>query len=476
MCKHMATRLNTVVLDLGTTTIKAALCNNSSQIQTVLSLPAPAIKMDQGHCVSDAMEYLSIAKQLLTKCLHHCQARPSLGICYQRSSFLIWDSHSGRPVTRLISWQDTTGQSSCTELMPYNSLIKQLSGLPLTPYYFAPKLRTLLQKQAVLAAGIVNGNLRVGTLDSFIIWHWTDGAHFLTDASMAARTLLLDIHTGQWSKTLTDIFAIPLPVLPKIQASTQFNLTLTNGAILKVSLADQSAALLANVTCSDPVHAGAAKNEILINLGTGGFVVRTEPKPARHKVNHYLRTLVYQDPQKKHVIAIEGSLNSITMALQAYPFHSCQIADLATIPDLFCIAEPTGIGAPFFRPEFGLQFSRPTDHLSKSQIASLILEAIIFRVALILEDFIQQPDNTQVYLSGGLANLSCLQQGIAICSPAPVFTCLQKHASLQGTAILVNNLAPATYRQSAAIIATRHPLLLAKYQQWKCWFNNLMKS
>ncbi|HIF55324.1 MAG TPA: carbohydrate kinase, partial [Methylococcaceae bacterium] len=64
----MATRLNTVVLDLGTTTIKAALCNNSSQIQTVLSLPAPAIKMDQGRCVSDAMEYLSIAKQLLTKC------------------------------------------------------------------------------------------------------------------------------------------------------------------------------------------------------------------------------------------------------------------------------------------------------------------------------------------------------------------------------------------------------------------------
>ena len=102
------------------------------------------MSVDQGHYVSDAMAYLSIVERLLKKCQDHCQSKPLLGMCYQRSSFLIWDSASGLPVTKLISWQDNSGLASCTELIPYNPLIKQLSGLPLTAYYFAPKLRTFI--------------------------------------------------------------------------------------------------------------------------------------------------------------------------------------------------------------------------------------------------------------------------------------------------------------------------------------------
>ncbi len=128
----MATALNTIALDLGTTAIKAAIANNRSQIQEVFSAPASTISVDQGHYVSDAVEYLSIVEGLLKKCQNHCQTKPSLGICYQRSSFLIWDSASGLPVTKLISWQDNRGQASCADLATHNLIIRQLSGLPLT--------------------------------------------------------------------------------------------------------------------------------------------------------------------------------------------------------------------------------------------------------------------------------------------------------------------------------------------------------
>jgi glycerol kinase len=204
--------------------------------------------------------------------------------------------------------------------------------------------------------------------------------------------------------------------------------------------------------------------------------VCSEPRQANKKTHGYLRTLVYQDHQSDHVIAIEGTINSITAALEPYPFYTCKIGDLANIADLFCSAEPTGIGAPFFRSDICLRFSRSVEHLSKQQIACLLLEAIIFRVALILEDFIQQPTNTRIYLSGGLADSSCLQQGIAMCSSAPVFKLLQKHSSLQGTALLINNLAPATYRQSEAIIKTKHQALVEKYHLWKVWFKGLINS
>ena len=464
----MATTLNTIALDLGTTAIKAAICNNSSQIEDSFSDLAPTISVDQGQYVSDAMEYLSIVERLLKKCQNTCETKPLLGICYQRSSFLVWNSTSGLPVTKLISWQDNSGQASCTELIKHNPLIRQLSGLPLTPYYFAPKLRSLLQRQPELLPNIANKTLLIGTLDSFIIWHWTAGRHFMTDTSMAARTLLMDIHSGQWSKTLGDIFSIPIKILPKIHPSINLNLPLNHDAILKVSIADQSAALLANVTFNNN-----DESEILVNLGSGGFVARSEPKQSNKKTDVYLHTLVYQDHQRNQIIAIEGTLNSITAALQIYPFQICKIKDLANIADIFCIAEPSGIGAPFFRSDIRMQFSKSVEHLSKKQIACLLLEAIIFRVALILEDFNQQPDNTRIYLSGGLSNLSCLQQGIANCSTSPVFKVLQRHSSLQGTAILINNLSPTTYRQSETVIKTIHKPLIEKYQQWKVWFKEL---
>ena len=79
-------------------------------------------------------------------------------------------------------------------------------------------------------------------------------------------------------------------------------------------------------------------------------------------------------------MAAEGTINSIAAALAPYPFKECRIEDLAESGNIFCIAEPSGIGAPYFRDIRGIVFSKPVEHLTAHQVACLLLEAIIFRV------------------------------------------------------------------------------------------------
>ncbi len=496
-----------IALDLGTTSIKAGLLNQNGELTHIVSHPAPVIAESLGHLEepsratgvqeapqrtpqtyqidrqgvsedatqqssravgfsrypryeSDALAYAEIAAQVLREC--RAQAGPcvTLGLSSQRSSFLLWDTATGVPVTPLISWQDGRGAHSCDALRAHENEIRQLSGLPLTPYYLAGKLRVLLQQHPHWRAHLTQGRWRVGTLDTFLIWRWSSGRHFVTDASMAARTQLLDIRTTQWSPTLCDWFDIPAAILPSVLASSRLNLHLDDGLILQSSVGDQSAALIASV------QSGSA--EALANLGTGCFVARYAAREQMFD-DGYLNTLVYQDAHTH--LAREGTLNSIAAALAPYPVAQCEFQDLAQ-HDIFCLAEPSGLGAPYFNKNLGLQFSHDVAHLSQQAIAALLLEAVIFRVARILEDMHRDAPLERVYLSGGLAHLTSLQQGIAQCAPCGVYRLVQGESSLSGAAMLAANLRPGSLRDARPItIAIENKKLPDKFRQWKIWLD-----
>lgn len=459
----------TIALDLGSTALKAGLLADSGDFETVLSRPAPTTTGDNGIRESDALAYLTTAAELLDLCLDGAGGKAGLGLSCQRSSFLLWDKISGLPVTPLISWQDTRGTASCKTLQSQEPLIKDLSGLRLTPYYFAPKLRVLLRESPALRAGLERGELLAGTLDSFLIYHWTGGNRHQTDVSMAARTLLMAIRQAAWSPALCDLFAISLDWLPTITPSSGLNLTLNNGCTLEADVADQSAALTASIRPDSP--------EALVNLGTGGFVVRYLPDQNAMQPDGYLQTLVYKDRNLKTHTAIEGTINSIAAALAPYPYQNYRPENLAELAHLFCICEPNGLGAPYFRESSGIVFSAPVDHLDERQIASLLLEGIIFRVTRILDDFRPCYRIDRVYLSGGLSEVPALQQGIAACSSLKVHRLLQKDASLLGAAILAAGLPPAYARKSVKVQpAMNADALKDKYQHWKIWFDAYLKT
>ena len=459
--------ISAIALDLGTTSIKAALMDRQGNLQHVVTQPAPTIDMHHERYESNALDYVEIAGQVLKKCLIQTDNNPPLGLCSQRSSFLIWDKASGQPVTPLISWQDNRGKSCCDRLHASTDTIHTLTGLRLTAYYFAPKLSVLLRENPAWRARLVKGEWLTGTLDTFLIWRWTHGQYFLTDASMAARTLLMDIHQQQWSAPLCKLFNIPHSILPQIKPSIGLNLPLDNGMTLQASAGDQSAALIASVTGN--------QTEALVNLGTGGFVIRSLAKDTL-AFDGYLQTLVYQDADHQAQFAIEGTLNSIAAALAPYPVNDCCIADLAT-NNIFCLAELSGLGAPYFRNDWGIHFSQSISELTLQQTTALMLEAIIFRIARILEDFHQQSPLTKVYLSGGLSELPCLQQGIAQCVAFPVFHMQQKEASLQGIALLASGIRVKDHQYAKKVeIKNGNHALFEKYQRWKNWLDALLKT
>jgi glycerol kinase len=459
--------ISAVALDLGTTSIKAGLLDQHGVLKQIVVRPAPKIIENCGRYESEALAYAAVADQALGESLAQAEGCKTFGLCSQRSSFLIWEQATGQPFTPLISWQDNRGVASCEELQPHEKSIRSLTGLPLTPYYFAPKLRVVLQDNPGWLGRLERGELRVGTLDTFLIWRWTGGRHFVTDASMAARTLLMDIRKKQWSPQLCDLFGIPAHILPKIKSSAGMNLQLNNGLVLQVNAGDQSAALIASV-CED-------QPEALVNLGTGCFVVRYIPN-ANLPPEGYLQTLVYMDRAQNIHLAIEGTLNSIATALAPYPVDECIVDDLAR-DDVFCIAEPSGLGAPYFRRDFGIRFSQPVQHLTQRRIAVLLLEAVIFRVARILEEFHRECAIERVYLSGGLSELTCLQQGIARCVPFDVYRLRQSESSLHGAALLAAGMTPASCRESEKISITHDTSALTdKFRHWKEWLDELLGS
>jgi glycerol kinase len=455
-----------VALDLGTTAIKAGRLTADGELAGVVSRPAPAIAAQGGRYESDALAYAETAEAVLAECLGQTGALP-LGLCSQRSSFLLWDRASGQPVTPLISWQDDRGAASCTELHAQAARIRALSGLPLTPYYLAPKLRVLLREHPAWHDRLASGTWLLGTLDTFLIWRWSGGKQHVTDVSMAARTLLLDARTQQWSVEACALFGIPLQALPQLLPSAGMGLQLDNGLILQASVADQSAALFASIA--------PGRAEALVNLGTGGFVVCYLP-PGRSAPEGYLQTLVWQDAAQRVQQAAEGTLNSIAAALQPYPVTDCRPEEMAS-DDIFCLAEPSGIGAPYFRGDLGLIFSAPVDHLPPRQIGLLLQEAIVFRVARILEDFAREFGITRAFLSGGLSALPCLQEGIAACVPFSVCRLPQADASLSGAARLAAGMTAGVSAAAESIVTpSATPALAAKYRRWQAWLDGLLRE
>ena len=477
--------IKAIALDAGTTSVKAGLLNQQGELKSIITRSAPEIVAKDGRYESDALAYATQVDQVLAESLAQAGGCRIVGLCSQRSSFLIWERSTGRAVTPLISWQDNRGAQSCKALCAHEPVIRSLTGLPLTPYYFAPKLRTLLQENPDYLQQLIDGELLTGTLDTFLIWRWTGGKYHVSDVSMAARTQLMDISQQQWSPMLCDLFGIPLDILPGIIASEGMNLQLDNGLMLTASLADQSAALFASVR--------EEQAEALVNLGTGCFVVRylsAQTLVARiSTVRGYLQTLIYQDKYQAPHFAVEGTLNSIAVALAPYPVDECQVDDLAK-DNIFCLAEPSGLGAPYFESrhfaachtdpmhsDLGIQFSDSVQHLSQRRIAILLLEAVIFRLARILEDFHNESSIQRVYLSGGLSELTCLREGISSCLPVEVFHLQQGETSLQGAALLASGISREYAGVSRSVAkADIAPALHEKYRRWKIWLDGLLDS
>jgi glycerol kinase len=355
----------------------------------------------------------------------------ALGIANQRETTVVWDRTTGRAIHNAIVWQDRRTAAACERLEQagHGALVAQRTGLRLDPYFSATKIAWLLDNVDGAREAAEAGRLAFGTIDSFLLWRLTGGATHATDATNASRTLLFDIHRGQWDEELLGLFGIPAGLLPKVQDSAA-DFGLTDASLLGAPVpirgiaGDQQAALIGQ-GCFSP---GMVKS----TYGTGCFALLhtgTEPIASSHRL---LTTIAYQlDGVRSY--ALEGSIFVAGAAVQWLRDGIGLIADAAETGELAAAADPAqqvylvpafvGLGAPHWDSEAQGLLSGITRGTTRREIARAVLESVGYQTRDLLEamhaDWSGSTD-TVIRVDGGMSASDWTMQFLADIIAAPV--------------------------------------------------------
>jgi glycerol kinase len=313
----------------------------------------------------------------------------SVGVTNQRETTVVWDRETGQPVCPAIVWQDRRTSDFCAQLKRdgHEPLVAQKTGLRLDPYFSGTKLRWILDNIPGVRARAEKGKLAFGTIDSWIVWQLTGGKVHVTDASNASRTLLCNLHTGDWDDKLLALFAIPRALLPEIKSSSEIVGHITPdlpaaGAPIAGIAGDQQAALFGQA-CFTP---GMAKN----TYGTGCFLLmNTGDKPVFSQ-NNLLTTVAWRIGGKTEY-ALEGSVfigGAVIQWLRDELQLVRDVAELdalaASVPDaggLFLVPAFAGLGAPHWDPYARGTLVGITRGTNRAHFCRAALEAIAFQSA-----------------------------------------------------------------------------------------------
>ncbi len=314
----------------------------------------------------------------------------AVGITNQRETICFWDRETMGAPRRAIVWQDRRTAGICASLREagHEATVARLTGLRLDPYFSGTKLAWVRTQDPRTWARVVAGEVAVGTVDSYLVARMTRGLHHVTDPSNASRTLLYDLHTGDWSPTLLDLFGVPRQALPDIVPSygvigrtdpTCFaDLDLPIAAIL----GDQQAALFGQ-GCYAP---GSSK----CTYGTGSFVLVNTGDQVVASHSGLLTTVAWQHPDGRREYALEGAVFVTGAAVQwlrdglGIITAAAETEEVArSVPDsggVVFVPALTGLGAPDWDPYARGTILGITRGTTRAHLVRATLEAIAFEV------------------------------------------------------------------------------------------------
>lgn len=315
----------------------------------------------------------------------------AVGVTNQRETTLVWDRDTGAPIYNAIVWQDTRTAPVCTELAGAfgPSRYAQRTGLPLSTYFAGPKLRWILDHVPGAPARAQAGDLCFGTVDSWLLWHLT-GQH-LTDVSNASRTMLMNLRTLAWDRTICSEFGVPMAMLPEIHSCSQVYAPVATGPLTGVPVAgilgDQQAATVGQA-CLSP---GEMKN----TYGTGNFILLNTGTTPVFSTHGLLTTVCYQLGDQPVVYALEGSI-AVTGALVQWLRDN--LGMIATASDSEALARSvtdnggvyvvpafSGLFAPRWRPDARGVIAGLTRFATKGHLARAVLEATAFQTREVID-------------------------------------------------------------------------------------------
>jgi len=454
-----------LALDLGSTRFKLGMIDAAGRLMEIRAVPAPALSGNGPIREGRPEAYLRSVDALIDALA--VNGGTPLGLVCQRSTFVIWDRNDGHALTPVVSWQDRRADAWCRAHVDIEPFLVGQTGLLLSPHYAGPKLAAMLAADPGLAARLQSGDALFGNLDAWLTWHWSGGAHHRTDVTMAARTAMFDIGTGDWSDELLAIFGVPRTALPMVTGSLQGGPVAVAGLELRGSIADQAAGVIA-VTGSE--------SECLINFGTGAFVLQPVDGPAIRRPG-YLTGPVLASTQHGTRFAIEGTVNGAGPAIDRFGSGPTDLPVADKFPDAFAIPDQSGVGAPHWRADIGLVWSPGARTLAPPEQRLICIEGLLFRVYEILLGLngAEWPD--RILVSGGLAREPAVARGLAALLGKPVRLLDEPEATLLGAARLAGGLPPYVDPDFETIASDDAGGYLAdKFVRWKTWCAQIYRT
>lgn len=374
-------------LDAGTTSVRTLAINERGEIVDQAQQEFPQYFPQPGWVEHDAQEIWEAAQKTLTEVAERLtQPVVSIAIANQRETVVAWHAATGLPQHRAIVWQDRRTADRCQELTQagHLPLVREATGLVLDPYFSGTKMAWLLGEGNVSA----DADLRLGTIDSWLLWKLTGGKVHATEPSNASRTMLFDLRSGCWSEELCDLLGVPLAALPEVfPSSGRFGVTdaaspVGPGVPISGMAGDQQAALFGQACFA----AGQAKN----TYGTGCFLLANIGDDLPAPADGLLTTVAWQREKGGPLTyAREGSIFSAGSAVQwlrdglGIIDHASDLEGLAqSVPDtgdVFLVPAFTGLGSPWWDPWARGTLVGLTRGTGRAEMARAVVEAMVFQ-------------------------------------------------------------------------------------------------
>jgi glycerol kinase len=380
-------------LDQGTTSSRAILFDHAGRIQSIAQKEFTQIFPQPGWVEHDPMEIWSSQASVASEARLKIGAAPSeiaaIGIANQRETTIVWDRKTGAPVYNAIVWQDRRTASFCEQLKQsgLSDKIRSKTGLIIDAYFSGSKIRWILDHVEGARKKAEEGRLAFGTVDSWLVWKFTNGAVHVTDITNASRTMLYNIREQKWDDELLQIMGIPAGMLPEVkESSEQYGETDTSLFPAKIPIAgiagDQHAALFGQMC----VEKGMVKN----TYGTGCFMLMNIGDRFVESKNNLLTTVAWKINGRIQY-AFEGSIFIAGAVVQwlrdglGIIRNSSEIEVLAKqVEDtdgVYFVPAFAGLGAPYWNPDargtiVGITRGTQAAHIARAAVESIAYQTM----------------------------------------------------------------------------------------------------
>jgi len=361
-----------------------------------------------------------------------------MGLASQRSTIIVWDKDTGKPVAPALSWQDLRASGEVEKFSKFGRLIRKKTGLRLSPYYGVLKLRWILKNVKGVRKKAEKGKILCGTVNSFLLWHWTRGEVHATDPTHGARMLLMNLKTQNWDSHLLELFKIPKAILPAIAPTiSDFgSIKMGNSKIpVKACVGDQQGALVG--------LGSVKKKEAIVNYGTGGFFLINTGKNLVRLPG--LLTSVGWSTSTEKVYALEGTVNSVgtifdwlmRMGIISSPKEINPMLR-ASQHRSYLVPALAGLGSPHWLKEIKMGVLGLGPWTTKADLVRASVEGIAFLVKDIYEVIQKNKifNLKEIQVSGGISHIDGLLQIQADWLGIPVRRANVPEATLLGAGLL----------------------------------------